>query len=275
MKVPSITTIPIILEQQDMHTRPINKTLFPHLCACWFSLLFVAIPTAAEEFPQGIHGDIGFGGYYTRSIIRGKSDAISALPYADFEYGRMFARVDTLGIKTLKMGNGHLELVGRISQDGFNTNESDLLGIGKRETSIPLGIGTLQVTKLGGFMVNAFHDVRKSRGNWFEVIYAGEFDFNRVAFYPLLGAEYQSKEYVRYYYGISPLEAVNSQYPAYQPAGSFNQLIGLIADVRLTDEYHLNCYVRRKWLGDAIRYSPIVSQSYLDTGYVALSYRFK
>ena len=87
--------------------------------------------------------------------------------------------------------------------------------------------------------------------------------------------QYQSKDYVRYYYGISTQEAVISQYAVYQPASAFNDFIGLIVDISLTDEYHLNCNVRRKWLGQAIRLSPIVSQRYLDTGYLSLSYRFK
>ena len=148
---------------------------------------------AAEEFSQGLVGDIGVGAYYTGSIVRGVSDFTTVLPYGDFEYGRMFARVDTLGIKTLKMGNGYLELVGRISQDGFDTNTPGLLGLRKRETSIPLGVGTLQVTPMGGFMLNAFHDVRQSQGQLFEAIYAAELDLPQVSFYPLLGAEYQSE----------------------------------------------------------------------------------
>lgn len=238
-------------------------------------MLLATAQAAAEEFPQGIKGDIGMGVYYARSIIRGKGDAVSVLPYGDFEYGRLFARVDTLGIKTLRMGNGYLELAGRISQDGFDTDTPSLQGLGKRETSIPLGIGTLQMTPVGGFLLNAFHDVRQSKGEWVEAIYAGELELQQVTFYPLLGAEYQSREYVRYYYGISAQEAAVSQYALYQPAGSFNDFIGLIADIRLTDDYHLNGYVRRKWLGDAIQNSPIVSQRYLDTGYFSLSYRFK
>jgi outer membrane protein len=96
-----------------------------------------------------------------------------------------------------------------------------------------------------------------------------------VTFYPLLGAEFQSRQYVRYYYGISAQEALSSQYAIYQPGGSLNDFVGLIADIRLTDEYHLNCFIRHKWLGDAIRQSPLVSRGYLDTGYISLSYRFK
>jgi outer membrane protein len=258
-----------------MSAQQVNKTLFWHLCTCCFYVLSGTAQVAAEEFPQGLSGDVGMGAYFTRTIIRGKSDTISVLPYGDFEYGRMFARVDTLGIKTLKFGSGHLELVGRISQDGFNTNTPVLQGLRKRETSIPLGVGTLQVTPLGGFLLNAFHDVRQSKGDWFEAIYAGQLDLSPVTFYPLLGAEYQTREYVRYYYGISTQEAAVSSYTVYQPAGSFNEFIGLIGDIKLSEEYHLNGYVRRKWLGDAIQNSPIVNQRYLDTGYFSLSYRFK
>ncbi len=84
---------------------------------------------------------------------------------------------------------------------------------------IPLGIGTLQVTPAGAFWINAFHDVRRSNGNLIEVIYGGEIDLPRMTFYPLLGAEYQSAEYVRYYYGVSAQEAAGSHYSLYQPCG--------------------------------------------------------
>lgn len=261
-----------------MDTQQVSKTLFLQLWACFASILLLGnTPAAAEEFSQSLSGDIGMGAYYThtRSIIRGKGNVASILPYGDFEYGRMFARVDTLGIKTEKIGYGYLELVGRISMDGFNTNTPSLRGLNSRKTSVPLGIGTLQETPLGGFMVNVFHDVRESKGLWLEGLYAAELDLPQVTLYPLMGLEYQSKEYVRYYYGISAQEAANSQYAVYQPSGARNHFIGLIGDIRLSDEYHLNCYVRRKWFGDPIQHSPIVSQSYLDTGYIALSYRFK
>ena len=271
-----ITTTLIIFDRAGMGTRRAGNNTLRYLLAWLVSGLFISAAQAAgDEFPQSLTGDIGLGGYYTRSIVSGKGDALSVLPYADFEYGRMFARVDTLGIKTLKLAYGYLELVGRISQDGFNTDVPSLQGLGKRETSIPLGVGTLQVTPIGGFWLNAFHDVGRSKGNLFEAIYGGEIGFQKVTFYPLLGAEYQSGEYVRYYYGISSQEAASSQYAVYQPGGSFNEYIGLIGDIELGEEYHLNCYLRHKLLGSAIQHSPIVSQRYLDTGYLTLSYRFK
>ncbi len=229
----------------------------------------------SEELPQRIDGDIGLGSYYTRSIIRGKTDQVAVLPYGYFDYGRMFMRIDTLGIKTIKVGYGYLEIAGRIRQDGFNADVTSLQGLANRQTSIPLGLGTMQVTPLGAFFINAFHDFNKSNGNLFEVIYVGKLETPQLTFYPLAGGEYQSGEFLRYYYGISAQEAAISQYPAYQPSGALNPLIGLMIDAKLTEEYHLNLYLRRKWLGNAIQSSPIVEQGIMDTGFVALSYRFK
>lgn len=249
------------------------------ICKCFVSgwligLMFAGI-AQAEEFPSNIDGDIGLGVFYKSLIVPSNAQQTSVLPYAYFSYDRTFIRLDTLGVKTRRLGYGYLEIVGRYSQDGFDADTSILAGLKNRQTSIPLGIGTLQVTPIGAFFIDAFHDVNASGGNLLEVIYVGKLDAPWLTFYPLLGAEYRSKEYVRYYYGISSQEAASSQYAAYQPAGAFNPLMGLMADARLTEEYHLNFYLRRRWLGSSIQASPIVNQKFLDTGFVALSYRFK
>lgn len=241
-----------------------------------FSALFGGtVQAQTEELPLRISGDIGLGSYYTRSIIRGKSDQVSVLPYGYFDYGRMFMRIDTFGIKTMKLGYGYLEIAGRIRQDGFSADVTSLQGLGNRQASFPLGLGTMQITPIGAFFINAFHDINKSRGDLFEMIYVGELAMPHVTFYPLAGAEYQSREFVRYYYGISAQEAAASPYAAYQPAGAFNPLLGLMIDAKLTEEYHLNFYLRRKWLSNAIQSSPIVDQSIMDNGFIALSYRFQ
>ncbi|MGB8516946.1 MAG: MipA/OmpV family protein [Gallionella sp.] len=228
-----------------------------------------------EEFSKHIDGDMGVGAYYTRNIVRGKSDLFSVLPYGTFDYDRMFLRIDTLGIKTAKLGYGYVEISGRFSQDGFHADTANLRGLHNRQTSLPIGLGTMQTTPVGAFFINAFHDVHQSNGNLFEAIYAAEFGTPALMVYPLAGAEYQSAEYVRYYYGISAQEAVGGQYAAYQPGGSFNPLLGVLLDVKLTQKYHLNLYARRKWLGNATQSSPIVGTSTLDSSFISLSYRFE
>lgn len=241
------------------------------------TLMFVlfAHPVRAQEFTDRIDGDIGLGAYDTRSVIRGKNDPVSVLPYGAFDYGRIFMRLDTLGIKTLKLGYGYLEVAGRFSQDGFRADVPGLRGLRNRQDSVPLGLGTMQTTPMGAFFINAFHDVNRSNGDLYEAIYAAELGTPELTVYPLAGAEYQSAAYVRYYYGISAQEAVTSRYAVYQPSGAFSPLLGVMLDARLTERYHLNFYVRRKWLGNAIQSSPLVGTNTLDTSFIALSYRFE
>jgi outer membrane protein len=78
---------------------------------CLLSWLGIAILSGisqveAQEFTPTVDGDIGAGAYYTRSIIKGDPDGSSVLPYLDFKYSRMFARIDTFGVKTLALGYG-------------------------------------------------------------------------------------------------------------------------------------------------------------------------
>lgn len=228
-----------------------------------------------EEFPMRIQGDLGVGAYYTRSIVRGKTEPADVLPYGYFDYGRAFLRIDTFGIKTAKLGYGYLELVGRVTLDGFKADTTSLQGLNERKTSVPLGIGTFQETPIGGFFLNAFHDVNQSNGNLFEAMYVGELTTSRVSFYPQFGAEYLSKQYVGYFYGVSPTESAASGYAAYQGGGAFNPFAGVLIDARLTGDVHLNFYLRHKWLASSITDSPIVGRSGMDTAFIALSYRFQ
>jgi len=243
----------------------------------WFAMASAQAQTAptANEFPSKIDGDVGVGAYYTRSIVRGKSEPATVLPYGYFDYGRTFVRIDTFGIKTAKIGYGYLELVGRVTLDGFKADTSSLQGMTERKDSIPLGIGTFQETPIGGFFVNAFHDVNKSSGNLFEAIYVGELSKSRFTFYPQVGAEYLSKQYVSYFYGVSAAESAASRNAAYQPGSAFNPFVAVLIDTELTKEYHLNFYMRHKWLAGAIQDSPIVGRKGMDTAFISLSYRFK
>src|SRR5438105_10632263 len=110
-----------------------------------------------EELPNRLVGDLGGGVYVTPSEIRDKSGSTHVLPYAYIDYGRFFSRIDTLGIKTFKMGYGYFELAGRVNFDGFTTSNSMLRGLNERKNSIPLGVGTFQETPIGAFSVNAFY----------------------------------------------------------------------------------------------------------------------
>lgn len=109
-------------------------------------------PQPQSDFPDHISGDLGLGVFNTPRNYLGKSRQTNVLPYAYFDYQRFFARLDTFGVKTFKIGDGYLELAGRVNFDGIDAQN----GINKRSNSVPLGIGTYQETPFGAFFLNAF-----------------------------------------------------------------------------------------------------------------------
>ncbi|MES2413765.1 MAG: MipA/OmpV family protein [Pseudomonadota bacterium] len=237
----------------------------------------MAVPAQAQMAPLSdkLTGDVGGAVYSAQGVIRSKGSDNSVLPYLFADYGRFFARVDTFGVKTLPIGYGYLELVGRVSQDGWRANTAALAGLTNRDTPIPLGIGTFQQTPYGAFIVNAFFDSAKSRGSLLEATYAAEFKLGRVSFYPQIGLERRSAKYTNYLYGVSAAESLASVYAAYNAGASTVPVLALAADVPLNGPWVLNMQLREKWLDSAITNSPLSGRKTQASGYIALSYRFK
>ena len=237
------------------------------------------LPVAAQAQPAALTdklvGDVGGAAYITQGLIRSKTTDTSALPYGYFDYGRFFARVDTLGLKVLPVGDGYLEVAGRISQDGWRANTAALAGLTDRKTPVPLGVGTFQKTPYGAFFLNAFVDANQSRGALLEASYALEFKLGGWSFYPQLGLEYTNAKYNRYFYGVSAAESVASGYAAYNPGAATTPVVGLAADIPLGEPWVLSVQLRHRWLDASVRNSPLVNRKSQDTGFVAVSYRFK
>ena len=241
------------------------------------AVFLIASTAAAQTAPISykLTGDVGAAVYGTQNVIRGKGNEATLLPYLFADYGRFFARVDTFGFKALPVGNGYLELVARVSQDGWRANIAPLAGLTDRKTPLPIGIGTFQQTPYGAFIFNAFADAGSSRGSLFEATYAAEIKLGSLSLYPQLGLERRSAKYANYFYGVTPAESLASGYAVYSAGASTVPVLGLAADYSLTENWVVNLQLRRKWLDSAATNSPLVVRKTQDLGYVGLSYRFK
>ena len=241
------------------------------------AVFLISSTAAAQTAPISykLTGDVGAAVYGTQNVIRGKGNEATLLPYLFADYGRFFARVDTFGFKALPVGNGYLELVARVSQDGWRANIAPLAGLTDRKTPLPIGIGTFQQTPYGAFIFNAFADAGSSRGSLFEATYAAEIKLGSLSLYPQLGLERRSAKYANYFYGVTPAESLASGYAVYNAGASTVPVLGLAADYSLTENWVVNLQLRRKWLDSAATNSPLVVRKTQDLGYVGLSYRFK
>jgi len=74
---------------------------------------------------------------------------------------------------------------------------------------------------------------------------------------PSAGIQWQSRDFVDYYYGVHPAEARAGR-PAYTGKAAFNPFVGASARVRLGKRWGLFALVRHHWLDGGITDSPIV-----------------
>ncbi|QWE20601.1 MipA/OmpV family protein [Polynucleobacter sp. AP-Kolm-20A-A1] len=235
-----------------------------------------AIDDVPDGLPDRIVGDIG-GAIYTSNLHIGTEGTQSlVLPYAFFDYKRFFARIDEVGIKTFKLGYGYFEVIGKINLDTYKVKSSINGNVINRSDPIPLGLGTFQETPIGGFFVNAYHDFGKSKGGLYEFLYFAEIEtYKKVVVYPQVGIERQSSQYANYYYGINPGESNLTGYGAYTAPATNNLLAGLMVEIPVVDNWYINIYGKRKWMGSGINNSPVMNRSFQDNIFAALAYRFK
>lgn len=233
-------------------------------------------PPPEEPLPNRLQGDLGMLIGVEQSPIRNDRTRPSLLPFAFADYGRMYARLDTFGVKTLPVGYGYLEVAARVKFDGYHTaHNAALQGIEKRHNSLPAGIGTFQVTPIGGFFLYALHDANLSHGSLFEATYAAEIKMKELSAYPEAGVEYYTANYTRYYYGVSNSEAAASGYAAYSPSAAACPYLSVLLEVPVAASWNADIYLRRKWLGASIANSPLVDMKHADTGFVAVVYHFE
>lgn len=228
-----------------------RKILF---APCLLALL--APPSHAQ-----LSGDIGAGIDAAPTAARARSRQTTAVPYLNIDDGPLFARIDTFGVKLAPVGAGSVEVLTRVLSDGYTPLDG---AAPRRHDSLPLGLGTLQVTPAGAFMLNVYRDAGKSKGRLADLMYAAEIDAGALALYPQAGLEYRSAAYVRYFDGT----------PSYRPGAANNPFAALFAEVHLAGHWYVNGNLRRNWLGKSIQDSPLVRRARVDAGLLALSYRF-
>ena len=226
--------------------------------------------------PDHIVGDIGAAVYTSNMHIGTEGTQSLVLPYAFFDYKRFFVRIDEVGIKTFELGNGYLELIGKIDLNTYKVKSPFNGASINRSDPVPLGIGTYQETPIGGFFANAYHDFGKSKGALYELLYFTEVPtYKNVVLYPELGVERQSSQYANYYYGMNTGEANATGYNAYAAPATNNLIAGFMLEIPVVDNWYVNLYGRRKWLGNGINNSPVMNRSFQDNIFAALAYRFK
>lgn len=243
-------------------------------CSCGVaSALALCAPWAAAQAAARFTGELGAGVFAAQPVARGHDTALTVMPYIYGEYGRWFARVDTFGLKTLELANGHVELVARFSTEGFKADRPPLTGLRNRANPTPLGLGTSQALPFGRLFVYALHDP-SSGGAMLEATFGTRVQAGALKLYPLVGVEHRTRAWVDQLYGVSAAEAAATGRRAYTAPASTVAVTGLAASWPLGARLSLEGQWRYHWLDEAITKSPLAARTGQHRGYLVLTQRF-
>ena len=218
-------------------------------------------------------GELGAGGFAAQSIARGHDTQLSVMPYVYGQYGRWFARLDTFGLKTLPLGNGHLELVARFSTEGFKADRPPLTGLRNRSNPTPLGLGTAQDLPFGRVFAYALHDPA-SGGALLEATFGTRVQLGTLKLYPLVGVEHRTRAWVDQLYGVGAAESAATGLRRYAAPASTVAVTGLAASWPVAGRLSLEGQWRYHWLDGAITGSPLAARSGQHRAYLVLTQRF-
>lgn len=230
----------------------------------------LAAPCAWAQ-DEGFKGDVGGMVTSASAIVREASAKTSVLPYVYGDWGRFYGRVDTFGVRTLALGQGHLELATRISTEGIDAHKTAHPGMGDRQTPTPVGLGTFQRTPLGGVFAYLMHDPQ-SGGQFAELTWALRFTLGAASVYPQLGLQYRSAAYVNHLYGVTTAQSGATGLAPYQAGRSLLPQASLHMTVPLSGPWALQAQARYRWLDSAIHDSPLVDHRSQTSGVLALTY---
>ena len=225
-------------------------------CGLVLAVLSTAAAARADDASRYV-GDLGLGVERTLASAPGASARTWALPYAYGDLGRLFVREDTFGVKTLPIGWGALEVVGRVSTEG---TDADGAGLAHRTNPRPVGLGTFQETPWGGVFVDAFVDA-VSGGTLLEASYAAEVPVGPLTLYPQAGVTRRSARYDAHLYDVH--------------AASTTPVLQLSGELPFADTWAVLAHAQWEPFDDAVRASPRVDARSRTSALVALAWRFK
>lgn len=234
------------------------------------SLALLSTLAVAQEGEARFSGDVGAMVAGTGALVRGAPASTSVLPYIYGDWGRFYGRVDTFGLRTVALGQGHLELAARVSTEGFEGRKTAFPALGDRASPLPLGLGTFQLTPLGGVFAYLMHEPR-SGGQFAELNWAAKTQWGSVTLYPQLGVQYRSAAYVAHLYGVSAAEAAATGLARWQPGASWTPMATVQATLPLGGPWSLQAVLRQRWLDGAVADSPLVKARSQASGLLALT----
>ena len=220
---------------------------------------------------------VGAGAVVTRGPYQGVGAETTAMPFFSMEHKDLYVKGAEAGYRFFRKDKLLISAVTGPRLLGYHSGDSSALdGMEDRRMSWDAGVKAvyeLPWQKLS-LSVKALADILgRYDGQEYSLTLSREFRGNIFRFIPSVGAHYQTKALVNYYYGVRAAEATSGR-NAFEPGGEAAPFANALFSFGITPKWIVATKFSVEALGSQSRKSPIVDRDYILSAAAGLTYRF-
>jgi outer membrane protein len=242
-----------------------------------FAVVFVLISNLAAPV-LAAEVSLGLGAGWHSSPYKGHDDAVIPLPFLSVEGERFYLHSLEAGAYLLKNSKQALSLGAAYGGRAFDSDKTDDPALKKLDNRDAILSGVLKYARHGNYGqagIKISRDILgKSDAFSSEVFYKYPVKLGSVRISPGAGVEWDSKEQLAYYYGISPSEASKSGLAEYKPEAGFSPFISIETVWNISGPWNIMAHGKLLFLSEEIKDSPMVDTGEIFSVAVGLSYTF-
>ena len=237
-------------------------------------ILFTSLLFAGEK--QKI--TIGAGAYVQSQPYANVNTIVLPSPVIFFDNGIFYVRWTRIGLYFLGEKTDDFSWGFSLTAQprAFGYESSDIVGMDERKDTWEGGLAFSMQKNDAYLEVIALHDVLNSYKSWIintEIGY--DFKIADFSFYPSFIAEYQSKDFLDYYYGVRSVEAARSSQTAYLPKAGMQLGVQTYIKYPFTKNVSALVNLRVDKLPSQATSSSLVNEDYMYSGLASLIYTFE
>ena len=242
------------------------------------SCLFCAPAEAQTTAESGTVRQLGLGAFWSPSPYRNYDNKPLPLPMIHYQGESFYVQGASLGYRFSKTDEDELSIVVAPFWRRFrhaDTQDPQLRLLSDRDISGMAGVAWRHHADWGTFKASAEKELTgHGGGGLFEASYSYSLSMGSMRITPVVGAAYTTGALNEYYYGVSTAESVRSELPGYRPGGGTAPYFGIGATLPLSRSWLLNAGWNYSVLPEAIKNSPMVDASHMQSYFIALSRLF-
>lgn len=236
------------------------------------------LPEWGRPVQKGLHGLIGAGLFRGDRLVSDPRTRTALLPVVLMTWDDLaYWSITGGGVWLLQFVDVPVRVGAGVKvHPGYTPGDDpDLAGMQKRKSSFDGYVNALWKTELVNIGAAYYHDIgRVTRGDAVTVRLSRHIPLtSKITLTPRAGVEYQSASLVRYYYGVTPSEALPDR-PEYTGHHAVNYGAGAAAVYRLGSSWSLLGGFFATHLGNGISDSPIVLKRHTKVAFFGLGWTF-